>query len=261
VQELAESNRQVARKNAENETFVYSVSHDIRGPLVNLQGFSREVQLSLGDLRKLLNTASVPSDVREGAVNILDKDLSESLQFIQASVAHLSGIIDGLLRLSRAGRVEYQWQQVPVSDIVHRVVSSLSSMIAERGIEVRVDNLPPVCGDAGAIEQLFSNLISNALNYADPARRGVVHIGALPPDGSARVYFVRDNGLGLNENARSKLFQVFQRFHPAVGRGEGMGLAIVSRIVERHNGRIWVDSAAGQGTTFYIAFPDAAVAQ
>jgi len=254
VEELAKSNRQLAQERAENETFVYSASHDIRAPLVNLQGFSQEIKMASDELRSLLASDTLPESIRNRAQLVLDQGLDESVKYVQTAVQHLSRIVDALLRLSRAGRVVYQWNAVSLTPIIRRILESLSLSIARTGAQVNVDELPPVWGDSVALEQLFGNLISNAINYLDPARSGVIHIGALPPNDNLQTYFVRDNGLGMPAGALPNLFHVFERFHSQV-RGEGMGLAIVHRIVQRHNGRIWVESTEGQGTTFYVALP------
>jgi PAS domain S-box-containing protein len=254
VEELAKSNRELAQERAENETFVYSASHDIRAPLVNLQGFSQEIKMASDELRSLLAGDTLPEPIRNRAQTILDQGLDESLKYVQTAVQHLSRIVDALLKLSRAGRVVYQSSAVPLAPIVRRILESLSLSIARTGARVTVDELPPVWGDSVALEQLFGNLISNAINYLDPARAGVIHIGALPRTDNLQTYFVRDNGLGMPAGALPNLFRVFERFHSQVS-GEGMGLAIVHRIVERHNGRIWVESTEGQGSTFYVALP------
>jgi len=117
-----------------------------------------------------------------------------------------------------------------------------------------------VRGDATAIEQLFANLIGNALQYLDASRTGMIQIGSLSltANGTAdglRTFFVRDNGLGIPESCLKKVFQAFQRAHPEVAEGEGIGLAIVRRIVERHRGKIWVESRVDEGSTFFVALP------
>ena len=256
--ELAQTNRQLAQKNEENETFVYSVSHDLRSPLVNLQGFSQELTLVGQDLRDLLGENAVPVTVQERGLHLLNGEMAQSIQFIQIGVGRLSSIIDSLLRLSRVGRVEYQLQWVDLNPVAARVVAALHTTIVERGATVTLADLPPVWADPTAVEQIFANLIGNALNYLDPRRPGVVHVGSeatKPGEGSGHTYFVKDNGLGIAELHRIKLFHAFQRLHPEVAKGEGMGLAIVRRMVERHGGKIWVESAVGVGSTFFVAFP------
>jgi signal transduction histidine kinase len=121
--------------------------------------------------------------------------------------------------------------------------------------------LPPVWGDPVALEQVFANLIGNAVNYLSPSREGRVEIGTTPaPPGvrSLRIFYVRDNGLGIPEIALPRLFSAFQRLHGNVAPGEGIGLALVRRVVERHGGRVWAESTEGVGTTFYVSLPEAA---
>jgi PAS domain S-box-containing protein len=253
--ELTEANRELAQKNQENELFVYSVSHDLRGPLVNLQGFSKELGKAADALRALLADERTPADVRAAARPLLDEKVAKAVGFIQSAVARLGGIIDALLRLSRAGRVEYRRERVEMNRLVGQVVSSLQGTIAEKRATVGAGNLTPTHGDATALGQVFANLLGNALTYLDPARPGRVEIGEAPgPDGWV-TYFVRDNGLGIPAAAQPKVFQLFQRAHPGVGTGEGLGLAIVARVVERHRGRAWVESTEGVGSTFYVRLP------
>ncbi|MBN9122624.1 MAG: PAS domain S-box protein [Planctomycetes bacterium] len=252
--ELEAVNRDLAQRNAENEMFVYSVSHDLRSPLVNLQGFSRELEKASRGLAELLGDGTVPEAVKRRGQEVLDGKVAKSVGFIRAAVTRLSNIIDALLRLSRAGRVDYRWETVDVAQVVTQVVQAAQQTITERGATVRVGPLAPAWGDRTAVEQVFANLVGNALTYLDPARPGVIEIGQLPDEGTGgSTYFVRDNGLGMAEGHRQKIFQAFQRAHPGVGSGEGLGLAIVARVVERHRGRVWVESRPGEGSTFFVA--------
>jgi signal transduction histidine kinase len=252
----------LAQKERENELFVYSVSHDLRSPLVNLQGFSQELALVCQDLRRIATENGVPAPVRDRAVALIDRDLHESIQFIQTAVRRLATIIDALLRLSRVGRVVYEWQQVDVRATVARVVEALGNTIAQKGARVEVGDLPPAWGDPTAIEQIFANLLGNALNYLDPARPGIIEVGWRSSEaeqgneqtaGDLRIYYVKDNGLGIDPEHLPKIFLAFQRLHPHVAPGEGIGLPLVRRMVERHGGRIWVESAVGQGSIFYVS--------
>ncbi|HEY1190704.1 MAG TPA: PAS domain S-box protein [Gemmata sp.] len=259
--ELEAANRDLAQKNAENEMFVYSVSHDLRSPLVNLQGFSKELDKANRALGAILDEGAVPPDVRERGRALLGGKMTKSIGFIQTAVLRLSGIIDALLRLSRAGRVEYRRERADMNRIVAQVVAATQGTVTERGAAVRVGELPPVWGDRTAIEQMFGNLIGNALTYLDPARPGAIEVGCLPPGPEAphglRTFFVRDNGLGIAEGHRQKIFQAFQRAHPGIGSGEGLGLAIVAHVAERHGGRVWVESHPGTGSTFFVTLPAA----
>jgi PAS domain S-box-containing protein len=253
--ELAERNLQLAQKNEENETFVYSVSHDLRSPLVNLEGFSEELVISLRDLTGLLADERIPADVRARATGLVTEAMPESVNFIRAAVGRLSRIIDALLRLSRAGRVEYQPQRVDVAAVTRRVADALHATATEKKAEVVIGELPPAWGDPTAVEQVFANLVGNALNYLDPARPGRVEVGAAGTEDGRPVYFVRDNGLGIPAAHLGRLFLAFQRLHPDQAPGEGMGLAIVRRILDRLGGTIRVESEPGLGTTFFVVLP------
>jgi signal transduction histidine kinase len=243
----------------ENEMFVYSVSHDLRSPLINLQGFSEELSLSCGELEALLRHDEVPDPVRRRGLSLLADNIGSSIGFIQTAVGRLARIIDALLRLSRAGRVEYQWQSVDVATIARKIVVSLRDSIAAKGALVNVAELPTAWGDPTALEQIFANLVGNAVAYLDPERPGRIEIGCAGPGSAAvgfQVYHVQDNGLGIPKAYQERLFTAFSRFHANVAQGEGIGLALVRRMVERHGGKIWIESNSGAGSTFYVSLPD-----
>jgi PAS domain S-box-containing protein len=250
VNELAETNRELAQKNAENESFVYSVSHDLRSPLVNLQGFSHELLLTSEELQKLLADPAVPPQIRDKATALTTGELAESIGFIRNAVRHLSNIIDGLLRLSRIGRIEYQFEPVDVNAVLVDLLAAMHTTISRSAGRVDVRPLPPINADRNAITQVFANLIGNALKSFADGRPGIIEVSATDED--TPVFAVRDNGIGIPHEYQAKLFQVFQHVHNSRDRGEGMGLAIIRRIVERHGGRIWFESTPGVGTTFFF---------
>ena len=258
--ELAAINETLRQQTQENEMFIYSVSHDLRAPLVNLQGFSKELIHACDDLRAAVRQSSLTPERRQHIERLVDEDIGEALHYLQTAVLRASHIIDALLRLSRVGRVEYRRQQVRVRDIVQRVIDAMQVSIRSKRARVVVHDLPSVWGDPTALEQVFANLVGNAINYLDPAREGRVEIGTTPsPPGvhSLRIFYVRDNGLGIPAVAIPRLFNAFQRLHGNVATGEGIGLALVRRVVERHGGRVWAESTEGVGTTFYLSLPEA----
>jgi signal transduction histidine kinase len=263
--ELTHVNEDLRQQTQDNEMFIYSVSHDLRSPLVNLQGFSKELQVSCDELRATLAAASLPVPESTRLARVLDGDLAESLHFLRTAGARSAAIIDALSRISRAGRLEYQWQRVNVVRAVAHVVDAMEATIRERDALVIVRDLPPAWGDPTAVEQIFSNLIGNAVNFLDPARPGRIEVGALeheaaevmePPVPRMRTYYVRDNGLGIPAAYMPKVFSAFQRLHGDVAKGEGIGLALVRRMIERHGGRVWVESTEGSGTMFFVSLPE-----
>ena len=138
---------------------------------------------------------------------------------------------------------------VDVGAVVAEILAAMHTTVVQSGARIDVAPLPVVRGDRNAIGQVFANIIGNALKSLDPARHGVVQISA---SGNPPIFAVRDNGVGIAQEYRAKMFQVFQHVHNTPNRGEGMGLAIVRRIVERHGGRIWYESTRGTGTVFYF---------
>jgi signal transduction histidine kinase len=260
--ELAHTNETLHQQTQENEMFIFSVSHDLREPLANLQGFAKKLTHACDELREAARSSSLAQREREGIERVIDEDIGEALRFLQSAVLRASHIIDSLLRLSRVGRVEYRRQEVDVGALVRHVLEAMQASIRARGAEVVVGGMPHVWGDPTALEQIFANLIGNAVNYLDAARPGRIELGVLQaPPGvhSLRVFYVRDNGLGIPAVAMSRLFNAFQRLHGNVAAGEGIGLALVRRMVERHGGRVWAESREGEGTTFYLTLPEAAL--
>ncbi len=139
--ELSETNRELQQKNKENEMFVYSVSHDLRSPLVNLQGFGQELGLSCADLRALLLGDDVAEPVRDRGIALLNGPMAKSLRYVQSGVLRLSNIIDGMLRLSRTGRVIYRWQKVDIRTLVVRIVDALRGTAEQRGVAITIRRL------------------------------------------------------------------------------------------------------------------------
>jgi PAS domain S-box-containing protein len=254
TRELQETVAELQRKNQEVEAFVHIVSHDLRAPLVNVQGFVRELEESTKTLKTALQTCPQWESCWPSIRPIMEDDVGGALHYISASTAKFERLINALLRLSRQGRQVYQLTRVNVWELVTNSVATFQQLIVEVGAEVEIGALPSVTADTTALGQVFSNLIGNAIKYRSPQRSLRIEIGGQVEEGIVH-YWVRDNGLGIPEYGKAKLFQVFQRFHPKQAEGEGMGLAIAHRIVERLGGKIWADSKEGEGTTFHYSLP------
>lgn len=253
-QTLSQRTDELGRKNEEVEAFVYIVSHDLRGPLVNLQGFCQELQKSSDALAKELGDVVLPPEKAKEIQTILETDIPEALRFISASTNKFERLINALLRLSRLGRQEYRIEPLDMNALLTTTLDSLRQGIENRGADVVAGNLPRARGDLTAAGQVLSNLIQNALRYLQPGRPGRIEIGGTR-EGALCRYWVSDNGAGISQSAMKKLFQVFQRFHPDLAEGEGIGLATVKRLVERLGGRVWAESVEGVGTTFLFTLP------
>jgi light-regulated signal transduction histidine kinase (bacteriophytochrome) len=256
--ELEETVAELQRKNQEVEAFVHIVSHDLRAPLVNVQGFVRELEESSKTLRMVIQSCPRWEECWPGVRPVLEDEIGGALHYISASTTKFERLINALLGLSRQGRQVYHMTRVNVWELVTNSVATFQQFIAEAGAEVDIGQLPSVNADITALGQVFSNLIGNALKYRCPERPLRIEIGGQAEEDKVH-YWVRDNGLGIPEYGIKKLFQVFQRFHRKQAEGEGMGLAIAHRIVERHGGKIWAESREGEGSAFHFTLPSTPV--
>lgn len=231
---IKERTSQLETANKELETFNYTVSHDLRAPLRIINGFS---SLLLSRYAQLLND-----------------DARDLLQQICDNVVHMSAIIENLLSFSRTSRTEIKKAKVDLGQLTYHILQRLQSEDVDRSVEIFVAEDAIVHGDFVLLEIMLTNLLSNAWKFTAKQEHPMIEFGKIVIDGKP-TYFVRDNGVGFDMERSTKLFVPFQRLHSTSEfPGTGIGLATVKRIIERHNGRIWVESAVGEGTTFYFDF-------
>jgi two-component system, chemotaxis family, sensor kinase Cph1 len=186
----------------------------------------------------------------------LDAQADKYIHFAVDGAQRMQGLINDLLALSRVGTQGKPFAPVDVRAVVERVLRWLGRALEESGGRVEVGALPTVTGDAGQLEQLFQNLIANALKFSRPGVTPVVEVRAEPRSGGGWTFAVRDNGIGFEQQFAEQIFVVFQRLHTrAEYPGTGVGLAIVKKIVERHGGTIWAEGRPGEGATFYFTIP------
>ena len=249
AQTLQQRTEQLQSKNTELNDFLYVVSHDLRAPLINLEGFGRTLQQSLVELQTAIDAEGGPRRWPE-----LREEIDESLDFILRSVSKMDLLARGLLDLSRLDSRPVAEQPVDLARLVDDVVASLRHSISARGIDVQVDPLPYVTGDPLRLGQVFGNLIDNAVKYMRRDGEARIHVGSEPlPDGGR--YFVRDSGIGIRPEDQAKIFRLFARVGAQAVPGDGLGLTAVKKIVEQHGGSIWVESALGEGSTFWFTLP------
>ena len=226
--------------NKELEAFSYSVSHDLRAPLRHIGGFV--------DLLIKNNSAQ------------LDEKGLRYLNIISESYNEMGNLIDALLTFSRFSRAELQRTKIDSKSLINRVIKTFSDEIAGRNVEINVSDLPDTMGDETLINQVWVNLISNALKYSRNKEKTVIDIGA-KIENDQTIFYVRDNGAGFDMKYADKLFGVFQRLHKARDfEGIGIGLANVNRIIVRHGGRCWAESEVGsrkeEEGNFVLLTPD-----
>ena len=243
---------ELAEKTGQFEQIVYVTSHDLRSPLVNIQGFTRELDESFKQVRQILDSKAVPSAMKKKLAPILGEDIPHAFQYILASSSKMNSLLSGLLRLSRLGRDTLNIRRLDMNKLMSQVVSSFEFQIREAGVTLKVEGLPPCYGDETQLNQVFSNLVDNALKFLDADRPGMIRISGKEEEGRV-TYCVEDNGIGIADKDRERIFEIFCRLDPDASAGEGLGLTIVRKILDRHGGKVWVESEPGKGSRFFVS--------
>ncbi len=221
--------------NQEIESFSYSVSHDLRAPLRAIDGFSRILSEDYG------------GELGEEGKHVVDT--------IRKNTDKMGRLIDDLLNLSRIGRKEVNKEKVNMKELAIKVFNDLRIAVPARDIELNIGEIPSANVDPILIEQVWANLISNAIKYSKIKDKVIINIGSDTKDNEV-IYFVRDNGVGFDMRYVAKLFGVFQRLHDEKDfEGTGIGLSIVKKIIIKHGGRVWAEGKVNEGATFYFSVP------
>jgi signal transduction histidine kinase len=234
-QRVARRTAELEAANKEMETFSYTESHDLRAPVRANVGFSQILREDHGDQ--------------------LDAEGQRKLGIISDEAKRMGLLIDDLLAFSRLGRQSVEPIELDMTDMARRMFERIKSQNGGSRAELKLGPLPSVVGDRALLDQVWANLVGNAIKYSGKREQPVVEIGAVS-DEREHIYYVRDNGAGFDPRYKHKLFGVFQRLHDASEfSGTGVGLALVQRIVLRHHGRVWAEGKPDQGASFYFALP------
>jgi len=248
--------RTLALKNEELESILYVTSHDLRAPLVNIQGFGNELSRSCKLIHTALKDTLKTAEINEEVDNAFNKDVPEALGFILTSAKRMDSLLSGLLRLSRLGQAAVTIEPLDMNEMFANITKGMEYQVKEAGAAVDIRSLPSCLGDASQINQVFSNIFDNALKYLDESRPGMIRVYAKSENGR-NIYCVEDNGIGIAPEHQKKIFEVFHRLEPDRKSGEGLGLAIVRHILGRHDGKVLVESEPGKGSRFFVSLPSA----
>jgi PAS domain S-box-containing protein len=248
---------QLAEKNRELQMIFYTVSHDLRSPLVNIQGFAKRLARASESVRSGLLAGGGPDSPEAAqAREHLGATFPESLRFIDAGAARIDALLTGLLRYSRLGRQTLRFERVDMNALLAEALAAMRFQVEQAKAEVRVGDLPDCWADRAQVSQVFANLLDNALKYRHPDRAPRIVVGGAVEggEGAEVIYRVGDNGIGISTDQQARIFEIFNRLNPSGPAGEGLGLTIARRILDRQRGKIRVESD-GEGSTFVVSLP------
>lgn len=253
---------ELVRANEEIQRFAYIVSHDLRSPLVNVLGFTSELDEARKTIRSHLETLyeEQPQLRDEEAWLAVDEDLPEALGFIRTSTEKMDRLINSILELSRQGRRKLQPEQLNMEELTGNIVASLYQRAEDAGASVTVKSIPDLESDRIAVEQILQNLVENAIKYQSPDRAGEIIIEGSKAVGTVRIDVI-DNGRGIAPEDHERIFDLFRRAGTQDQQGEGLGLANVRALAYRLGGTIEVESELDQGSRFRLSLPAKFVAQ
>ena len=255
--QVVERTTDLSRANEEIQRFAYIVSHDLRSPLVNVMGFTAELETGAKAIAELVTRAeeSCPDIVTDEARDAAREDLPEAIGFIRTSTAKMDRLISAILKLSREGRRVITPEPLDMAAVIAGVRDTLQHRLDEKGAEIAIDPpLPMLVTDRLAIEQIFANVIENAVKYLDPKRPGRIVVSGRTA-GARAIFEIADNGRGIDPRDHARVFDLFRRSGTQDQPGEGIGLAHVRALTYRLGGTIDVASTLGEGATFRINIP------
>lgn len=254
---VRERTADLGKANDEIQRFAYIVTHDLRAPLVNIMGFTSELETSVSALKTYMETKPPEDDqVFDEARQAATEELPEAISFIRAATRKMDGLINAILKISREGRRQLKPEQVDIRELAEASAAAVHHQVAEN--EGRIDTdirVGKLVTDRLSIEQVFGNLLDNAIKYHEPGRPLQVSIRARHAPGNRVEIEVEDNGRGIAESDHERVFELFRRSGKQSQPGEGIGLAHVRTMVRSLGGDVTLRSTFGQGTTFIINLP------
>jgi two-component system CheB/CheR fusion protein len=250
--EMKRLNEEIVKKNKELEDVINATSHDLRSPLISVIGFSKSLEKNLQNISSVIGSDKISVELKAMLTSIIS-DISESTGYIRSSALNMEALLTGLSKVLRIGYVALKKEHLDMNMLISDIKNVIEFQIEEAGAALEISELFPCIGDKSQIHQLFLNLLGNALKYLDPGKPGVIRVSGYKDESSQYVYCVEDNGIGISPENHEKIFGMFHQIEPSKGEGQGLGLTIVRRILDRHNGNIWLESAPGKGSRFFVS--------
>jgi signal transduction histidine kinase len=253
---VAARTRALSQANDEIQKFAYIVSHDLRAPLVNIMGFTTELESAAKTVGRYVDhrIKASDSDVPREVVEAIGEDVPEAFAFIKTSTSKMDRLISAILRLSREGRRVLAPETLQMRALLENIADTLKHRTGEMSAQIVIQPLPNMVADRLAVEQIFGNILDNAVKYLSPERPGVITVRGTAL-GALAVYEIEDNGRGIADIDLERVFELFRRAGQQNTQGEGIGLAYVRQLVYRLGGTIALKSKPGQGTIFTLSLP------
>lgn len=259
AQTLAAIESQVEASEREMRTFVSSVSHDLRSPVVSIKGFTGELSVITEGFLRQLGTALGPSREWEPLFGQYREEMLDAIGFVEASAKRVERLVNLLVVYSKLEGMPLNNQPVDMGGLIRGIATAMRHRLAQKGCRLSMEaSFPSLMIDPTVAERIFSNIIDNAVKYLDSSREGSIAIKAGENDREV-IFSVRDNGIGIADYNRHKVFMFFRRATDLDIPGDGVGMPLASALAKRYRGRIWFDSEEGRGTTFHVAFPKSLV--
>ncbi|TFW13155.1 histidine kinase [Brevundimonas intermedia] len=252
---IRERTGDLMRANEEIQRFAYIVSHDLRAPLVNVMGYTSELEQAGKIVDKAIADAEKTRAVDPDVVMAIREDMPEAIGFIRASTEKMDRLINAILKLSREGRRNLLPETLDMTAMAQNIANSVHHQTEASGARIEVQPLPEIESDRISMEQIMGNLIDNAVKYLDVSRPGEIVVSGEDVPGGWVVYRVADNGRGIAPRDHERIFELFRRSGKQDRSGEGLGLAFVRNSVRRIGGTIDIESELGKGSTFLLKFP------
>ena len=254
LEEIARLKAELEGKNAELESIISIASHDLRSPLVNIKGFAGEIVKDIASCKQLLAGTGLPDEINKTLETVFTKNVPEAIGFIQKSSEAINLMLISLMQVAKAGMLPLDLQHIDMNAIFEKIAANFQFKLNRIGAVLEIEQLPPCQADITQVTQIFSNLVDNAIKYHDPARPCRIRVYASEKKKMIE-YCVEDNSKGISPENQEKIFDMFYRLSPEGIKGEGLGLTISKRMLERQKGKIRVESEIAKGSKFFVSLP------